>query len=73
MGKDKTPRLERTNGIVQQQTGSWHHGQNKFGKLWEQSKITTGLVVSYFNWIWKHSRFQSTVAQRANLTTKPLT
>ena len=24
---------ERTNGIVQQQTGRWHRRQNKFGKM----------------------------------------
>lgn len=32
-GKDSTHRLERTNGIVRQQTGRWHRRQNKFGKL----------------------------------------
>jgi IS1 family transposase len=31
IGKDKTPRLERTNGIVRQQTGRWHRRQNKGG------------------------------------------
>lgn len=35
IGKDKTQRLERTNGIVRQQTGRWHRRQNKFGKVWE--------------------------------------
>jgi IS1 family transposase len=34
IGKDKTQRLERTNGIVRQQTGCWHRRQNKFGKVW---------------------------------------
>jgi hypothetical protein len=29
--------------------------------------------VSYFNWIWRHSRFKTTAAQRANLTTVPWT
>jgi len=67
IGKDSTQRLERTNGIVRQQTGKWHRRQNKFGKVWEQSKVTTRLVVSYFNWIWQHSRFKTTAAQRANL------
>ncbi len=67
IGKDKTQRLERTNGIVRQQTGRWHRRQNKFGKVWEQTKITARLVVSYFNWIWRHSRFKSTAAQRAGL------
>lgn len=71
IGKDKTQRLERTNGIVRQQTGRWHRRQNKFGKLWEQTKVTTRLVVSYFNWIWQHSRLKTTAAQRAGLTDYP--
>lgn len=70
IGKDNTQRLERTNGIVRQQTGKWHRRQNKFGKVWEQTKVTTRLVVSYFNWIWQHSRFKNTAAQRAGLTTR---
>ena len=73
IGKDKTQRLERTNGIVRQQTGRWHRRQNKFGKLWEQTKVTTRLVVSYFNWIWQHSRLKSTAAQRAGLTSRTWT
>lgn len=68
IGKDQTQRLERTNGIVRQQTGRWHRRQNKFGKLWEQTKVSTRLIVSYFNWIWKHSRLHTTAAQRAGLT-----
>ena len=36
IGKDKTQQLERTNGIVRQQTGRWHRRQNKFGKVWER-------------------------------------
>lgn len=71
IGKDQTQRLERTNGIVRQQTGRFHRRQNKFGKLWEQTKVSTRLIVSYFNWIWKHSRFHTTAAQRAGLTVKP--
>lgn len=71
IGKDKTQRLERTNGIVRQQTGRWHRRQNKFGKVWEQTEVTTRLVVSYFNWIWRHSRFKTTAAQRAGLTEHP--
>lgn len=62
IGKDQTQRLERTNGIIRQQTGRWHRHQNKFGKLWQQTKVTTRLVVSYFNWIWQHSRFRTTAA-----------
>ena len=71
IGKDQTQRLERTNGIVRQQTGRWHRRQNKFGKLWEQTKVSTRLIVSYFNWIWKHSRIHTTAAQRAGLAAQP--
>ena len=71
IGKENTQRLERTNGIVRQQTGRWHRRQNKFGKLWSQTKVTTRLVVSYFNWIWQHSRTGDSAAMRAGLATKP--
>ena len=37
IGKENTQPLERTNGVVRQQTGRWHRRQNKFGKLWEQN------------------------------------
>ena len=70
-GKENTQRLERTNGIVRQQTGRWHRRQNKFGKLWEQIEVTARLVVSYFNWIWQHSRTKDSAAQRAGLASKP--
>ena len=69
VGKENTQRLERTNGIVRQQTGRWHRRQNKFGKRWAQTKVTTRLVISYFNWIWRHSRTRDTAAQRAGLAT----
>lgn len=71
IGKENTQRLERTNGIVRQQTGRWHRRQNKFGKLWEQTKVTARLVVSYFNWIWQHSRSRDTAAQRAGPASQP--
>lgn len=67
IGKDKTQRLERTNRIVRQQTARWHRRQNKFGKVWEQTKVATRLVVSYFNWIWEHSRLGTTAAQPAGV------
>jgi IS1 family transposase len=73
IGKDRTQRLERTNGILRQQTGRWHRRQNQFGKLWAQTKVTARLVVGYFNWIWQHSRFKTTAAQRADLATRPWT
>ena len=70
IGKENTQRLERTNGIVRQQTGRWHRRQNKFGKLWAQTEVTARLVVSYFNWIWQHSRSKDSAAQRAGLSTQ---
>lgn len=71
IGKENTQRLERTNGLIRQQTGRWHRRQNKFGKLWEQTKVTTRLVVSYFNWIWQHSRTKNTATQRAGIASQP--
>lgn len=68
LGKDRTQRLERTNGIVPQQTPALASRQNKFGKLWGQTTVTTRLVVSYFNWMWQHSQLKTTAAQRAGLT-----
>ena len=73
VGKENTQRLERTNGIIRQQTGRWHRRQNKFGKLWSQTEVTARLVASYFNWIWPHSRTHNTAAQRAQLTSQPWT
>jgi hypothetical protein len=67
-GKDRHEELERTNGILRQQTGRWHRQQNKFAKVWEQTKVTARLVVSYFNWIWKNIRLGTTAAQRSGLT-----
>jgi insertion element IS1 protein InsB len=71
IGKDQTQQLERTNGIVRQQTGRWHRKQNKFAKAWQQTQATVRLVVSYFNWIWIHSRKGNTAAQRAGLAIAP--
>ena len=73
VGKEQTQRLERTNGILRQQTGRWHRKQNKFAKVWEQTKVTTRLVVSYFNWIWRHSRLGTTASQRAELSNQSWT
>lgn len=70
IGKDRTQRLERTNGIIRQHSGRWHRRQNKFGKVWAQTKVTARLVVSYFNWIWTHSRLKTTAAQRADLASR---
>ncbi len=71
IGKEKTQRIERTNGIIRQQTGRWHRRQNKFGKVWEQTKVTARLVVSYFNWIWRHSRKKTTAAESAGIASRP--
>ena len=73
ISKVLTQRFTRTNGTLRQQTGRWHRRQNKFGKLWEQTKITLRLVISYFNWIWRHSCLGTTAAQRAELTARPWT
>ena len=70
IGKEHTQRLERTNGIIRQQTGRWHRRQNKFSKQWQATIRITRLVVSYFNWIWRHSRTRDTAAQRAGLTSQ---
>ena len=67
----KTQQLERTNGTVRQQTGRWHRRQNKFSKIWEQTEVTVRLVITYFNWIWIHSRKENTAAMRARLATAP--
>jgi IS1 family transposase len=71
ISKVLTQRLERTNGFLRQQTGRWHRRQNKFGKAWQQTKLTLRLVITYFNWIWVHSRLGTTAAQRADLTAEP--
>jgi IS1 family transposase len=71
IGKKNTQKLERTNGILRQQTGRWHRRQNKFAKQWQQTEITVRLAVGYFNWIWIHSRHQNTAAQRAGLASAP--
>lgn len=73
VGKAGTQRLERTNGILRQQTGRWHRFQNKFAKVWEQTKVTARLVVSYFNWLWENSRLGTTAAQRTGLTSQKWT
>ena len=73
ISKALTQRLERTNGIVRQQTGRWHRRQNKFSKVWEQTKIALRLVITYFNWVWRHSCLGTTAAQRADLAVCPWT
>ena len=73
ISKALTQSLERTNGILRQQTGRWHRRQNKFGKIWDQTKITLRLVITCFNWIWRHSCLGTTAAQRAELTDHPWT
>ncbi|MBA2749759.1 MAG: hypothetical protein H0U45_13760 [Tatlockia sp.] len=51
VSKSLRQRLERTNGIVRQQTGRWHRRQNKVTKIWEQTLVTLRLIVNSFNWI----------------------
>ena len=67
IGKEQTQQLERTNGILRQQIGRWHRRQNKFAKVWAQTEATVRLIVSYFNWIWVHSRKKTTAAMREGL------
>ena len=69
-----TQRLERINGSLRQQTGRWHRRQNKFSKIWEQTKVALRLIITYFNWIWLHSCLRTTAARasRFNLTTLDL-
>ena len=50
--KKRTQQLERTKGIVRQQTEQWHRRQHKFANVGEQTEATVRLVVSYVNWIW---------------------
>lgn len=71
ISKKNTQQLERTNGILRQQIGRWHRRQNKFAKIWQQTEITVRLVVSYFNWIWIHTRHKNTAAQREHLALAP--
>ncbi|NEO43639.1 MAG: hypothetical protein F6K55_05670 [Moorea sp. SIO4A3] len=40
--------------------------------VWEQTEATVRLVVSYFNWIWVHTRFGNTAAERAGERLHPL-
>ena len=72
VGKENTQRLERTHGIIRQQTGRWHRRQNKFAKVWQTTESITRLVVTYFNWVWQHhSRTRDTADQRAGLAREP--
>ncbi len=73
ISKALAQRLERTNGILRQQTGRWHRQQNKFSKLWNQTKVTLRLVISYFNWYGLHSCLGTTADGRADLADRPWT
>jgi insertion element IS1 protein InsB len=71
VGKVGTQRLERTNGILRQQTGRWHRRQNKFSKVWEKTEMTVRLAITYFNWLWCNTWTRDTAAQRAGLALEP--
>lgn len=71
VGKLGTQRLERTNGILRQQTGRWHRRQNKFSKLWEQTERAVRLAITYFNRVWCNRWTGNTAAQRAGLALAP--
>ncbi len=46
-----------------------------FGKVWEQTKVTVKLVISYFNWVDQHFYFNITMQDYPKFTdlsnTKP--
>ena len=71
IGAYQTQHKERINGILRQQIGRWHRRQNKFGKVWEQTKITIRLAIGYFNWIGVHGRKNNTAVQRVGLAFAP--
>jgi hypothetical protein len=71
ISKVLTQRLERTNGFLRQQTGPWHRRQNKFSKVWGQTKVVLRSIVTYFNWIWLHSCLRTTATQQTDLTSEP--
>lgn len=73
ISKALTQQSKCTNGIMRQQTGRWHRWQNKFGKAWQQMKLALRLIISYFDWIWQHTRLDTTAAQRAALASSPWT
>ncbi len=68
IGRENTQRLKTIIRILRQQTGQWYRRQIKSSKICDQTKETVWLMVSYFNWIWVHSRLKTTAAQRAGLT-----
>ncbi len=72
ISKALTQRVERTNGTLRQQTGGWHRRQNKFGKLWNQTKVSLRLVISYFNWLWQHSCLGTTAASASRVNRSSL-
>ncbi len=49
----------------------WYRHLNKFAQVWEQTEATVRLVVSYFNWIWVHSRKKNVTAMRSKLAISP--
>ncbi|NEO65443.1 MAG: hypothetical protein F6J98_35655 [Moorea sp. SIO4G2] len=72
IGKDQTQHKERTfrncsaaDRSVASPTAIY------LASVWEQTEATVRLVVSYFNWIWVHSRFGNTAAERARLADTP--
>ena len=45
IGKEQTQHLERTNGIVRQQTGRWASSSELNVKVWRQTEATARLIV----------------------------
>jgi hypothetical protein len=48
-------------------------GKTNLVKSGSFPKIALHLIVTYFNWIWRHSCLETTAAQRAELTLRPWT
>jgi insertion element IS1 protein InsB len=72
ISKVLTQRLERTNAILRQQTLSLASTTKQMrASCGSVPVVTLRLVLSYFNWIWRHSYLGTTAAQRAELTDSP--
>ncbi|NEQ88058.1 MAG: IS1 family transposase, partial [Moorea sp. SIO2I5] len=68
IGKEQTQQLERTFRDCPTADGSRASATAIYlPRSSEQTLVTVRLVVSYFNWIWVHSRFGNTAAQRSGL------
>ena len=60
-------------GLFVSKQGDGIADKTLFGKVWEQTEVTVRLVLSYFNWIWRHSCLGTTAELRADLADRPWT